>query len=235
MQQALAPLDTADHEVDDGTGSQSWGEYLRSLSRVDPSSLLDQMKAPRGRQAKRRRTVVLSLSAGFGVALLGAVVGVVPGFAAVMIGLLLAGYLSAMFLQMRQWETRATGDPAPVAPTWSRTAPAASGSAPAVPSDGVRVVQGTQAVGSSWEPRETTLPTYVSKSKASKIPRRIDLTRDGWTGAGMVEQARQQQASPQLQSQFDREFAALEPSGDSEVDAYANNQVDRYYRRAVNE
>ena len=100
--------------------------------------------------------------------------------------------------------------------------------------DGVRVVG---AETDRWDPRETTLPTYVTKSKASKIPRRIDLT-SGWTGADMVAQAReQQQASPELEQQFDREWAVVAPQAEADVESYANGQADDdgYYRRAVNE
>ena len=155
--------------------------------------------------------------------------GVVPGFVAVFATLLLGGYLSAMFLQMRQWESRRRPE---VADTLDE-APVARPAPPRQARDGVRLVAGTTAVGSEWEPRETTLPIYTNKSKATKIPRRIDLTHQGWTGADMVEQARAQQ-SPHLQAQFEKEFAALEPQVDEQVDELANYR-DQHYRRAVNE
>ncbi len=211
---------------------QSWREYLRSLTRRDVVQwesvpLLDALRSPRGRHARRRRTIVIGLAGVTGVALLGAVVGVVPGFVAVLMTLLLGGYVSAMFLQMRQWEakrrpTAATAD----VPHDVRTNPFRV-------RDGVRVVSSDSDSGSQWAPQESTLPIYATKSKATKIPRRIDLTHQGWTGADMVEQARVQQ-SPHLQSQFDREFAALEPEVDEQVAELANYR-DEYYRRAVNE
>ena len=76
----------------------------------------------------------------------------------------------------------------------------------------------------------------MSKTKASKIPRRIDLT-SGWTGADMVAQAREQQASPDLANQFDREWAAVEPDSEAEIErlAQGSHEEERYYRRAVNE
>jgi hypothetical protein len=43
----------------------------------------------------------------------------------------------------------------------------------------------------AWNPVPTTLPTYVTAPRATKMPRVIDLTHPGaWTGAAMVEQAR---------------------------------------------
>ncbi len=43
----------------------------------------------------------------------------------------------------------------------------------------------------AWHAVATTLPTYVTAPRATKMPRVIDLTHPGaWTGAAMVEQAR---------------------------------------------
>ena len=121
------------------------------------------------------------------VGLVGAVVGVVPGFLAVLTVLLLGGYVSLMFFQMRQWDARRHGDVAWTDSVDGRQAPAADRPQTAA-TDGVRLVEGTVAVGTQWEPRETTLPTYTAKSRP-QVPRRIDLTHAGWNGASMVEQA----------------------------------------------
>jgi len=51
----------------------------------------------------------------------------------------------------------------------------------------------TAATGTegAWHAVPTTLPTYVTAPRATKMPRVIDLTHPGaWTGAAMVEQAR---------------------------------------------
>lgn len=216
---------------------QSWREYLKTLTnreRVggDPARWVDALRAPQGRHARRRRNILLGLTGAVTVSLLGVVAGILPSFLAVLTTLLLVGYVSAMFFQMRQWESGLSTAPAAAAQDFTAEDLAASGRSVR---DGVRLVSGTAAVGSEWEPRETTLPTYTSKSKASKIPRRIDLTSAGWNGASMVEQARAQQ-SPHLQDQFDREFAALAPDADQQVAEFANYANDRsYYRRAVNE
>jgi hypothetical protein len=56
---------------------------------------------------------------------------------------------------------------------------------------GVEVPVAQAAVGESWHAVPTTLPTYVTAPRATKIPRVIDLTTPGsWSGAAMVEQAR---------------------------------------------
>jgi len=174
--------------------AQSWLAYTKSLTQIDPTAFLAQLRSPRSPNAQRRRTIVFGLSGSFVVTMLGTMIGLVPGILTVFLGLALAGYLSAMFMQMRQWDSRSSGQAIVNGEarnglrSWTPTAPTA----------GVRIVSGTESTGSSWAPQETTLPTYVSKSKASKIPRRIDLTREA-TGAGMVDAARQQQASPRLQ------------------------------------
>ncbi len=71
-------------------------------------------------------------------------------------------------------------DPAPqVTPT--RVAPAAT----------VEVRSEAAAADGSWHAVPTTLPTYVTAPRATRMPRVIDLTTPGaWTGAAMVEQAR---------------------------------------------
>ena len=44
----------------------------------------------------------------------------------------------------------------------------------------------------SWNAVATTLPTYVTAPRATRVPRVIDLTTPGsWSGAAMVEQARE--------------------------------------------
>ncbi len=209
-----------------------WREYLRSLTRRPAEGwqnvpLIESLRDPRSSHARRRRTIVVALAGIAGVSLLGVLVGVLPGFLAVLSMLLLGAYLTAMYLQMRQWEVRSGGAQQPAA---DRDA-YADGSRGV--RDGVRVVPGEQERSDAWEPVAATPPLYATKPKASKIPRRIDLTDRGWTGADMVEQARAQQ-SPELQQQFEREFAAVEPEVDEQVDELANYR-ERYYRRAVNE
>jgi hypothetical protein len=55
------------------------------------------------------------------------------------------------------------------------------------------------AVGDSWHAVPTTLPTYVTAPRATRMPRVLDLTTPGsWTGAAMVEQARETLTAEQV-------------------------------------
>ncbi len=233
MERALNPHLTAPrHPETESHEYTSWREYLRSLTQRPTGGwqtvpLVESLRAPQTSAARRRRTLVLGLGAFTGVTMLGAVVGLLPGFLPVLGTLALGGYLTAMYLQMRQWEGQRYAADATGA---GRSDVAASRDRVR---DGVRLVDGEAHGADGWEPVPTTPPLYATKPKASKIPRRIDLTSQGWTGADMVEQARAQQ-SPQAQEQFDREFAAVEPQTDEQVDELANYR-ERYYRRAVNE
>lgn len=214
----------------------TWSEYLTGLVQVDYGRYAKHLRDQAGDltpTARRRRRILVALATFVGVSLIGVIVGILPGALVVLSTFLLGGYVSAMVIFMRNNAARnemaSNRDRKTATPDagWEHEA---SGMAV----DGVRVV-GTET--DRWDPRETTLPTYVTKSKASKIPRRIDLT-SGWTGADMVAQAReQQQASPELEQQFDREWAVVAPQPEADVESYANGHADDegYYRRAVNE
>jgi hypothetical protein len=229
IKQTLAP----NAAVADGEQrAESWTAYLLSLTNLDASAWIGQVRGSGDRQARKRRNVVLALGGTTVVSVLGAMAGVIPGFIAVLAAILLCGYVAAMFSVMRRSESARAGaaqrgqQARPSAmPQTSRSAAAAT--------DGVRVVEPQAQPAGSWEPVATTLPTYVNKPKASRLPRRIDLTGEGWTGAGMVEEARRQ-SHP---DQFDREFAAVEPTEEQQVAEYAypDTEDPRYYRRAVNE
>jgi hypothetical protein len=219
----------------------TWGEYLGGMVQIDYDRYTSHLKR-RGTglasTARRRRKIVIALAVVVGVSLIGAVVGVLPGALVVLSSFLLGGYVCAMVIFMRSGTARngSRSDERGEVPASTHGQTRETSGAVV---DGVRVVG---AETDSWEPRETTLPTYVTKTKASKIPRRIDLT-SGWTGADMVEQARQQQASPQLEQQFDREWAVVAPEPEADVAGYAAGELapdthiedDGYYRRAVNE
>lgn len=214
----------------------SWGEYLGGIVQVDYNKYTDHLLR-RGSgltsTARRRRKIVIGLGAAVVVSLFGAIFGVLPGSLMVLSTFLLAGYISAMVIFMRNNAAVRSGKRSDLQQGGVAPATGRENEASGVAVDGVRVVgAGTD----SWDPRETTLPTYVTKPKASKIPRRIDLT-SGWTGADMVAQAREQQASPELERQFDREWATVDPEPEAEVERYASGHVESadYYRRAVNE
>ncbi|MFN8158643.1 MAG: hypothetical protein U0R68_14605 [Candidatus Nanopelagicales bacterium] len=93
----------------------------------------------------------------------------------------------------REAETRYAGgtarrggravDPAPVRTQAPVAAPAARAAEPV-------------AAEGSWSAVPTTLPTYVTAPRATRVPRVIDLTTPGsWSGAAMVEKARESLAA----------------------------------------
>lgn len=213
----------------------TWREYLGGMVPVDYSRYTSHVKTPGtslASTARRRRNILLALAVVFVASVVGLVVGVIPGSLVVLSTLLLGGYVSAMVFFMRSSATRRGKH-------FDRQRESAATATEREQGTSGLVVDGVRVVGSEsdrWDPRETTLPTYVTKTKASKIPRRIDLT-SGWTGADMVAQARERQASAVPQEQFAREWAAVEPDADADVERYANGNIadEGYYRRAVNE
>jgi hypothetical protein len=236
---AAALAHDSNHDLDgieDGHADQqraaTWGEYLRGFTHMDISHYTEALSSKhRGGAAFRRRRVLTILGSVTLVSLVGSLAGFLPGSVMALATLALIGYVSAMFYQLRRKELGLTGHVGHDLEVDSGLGEHAQTASVGLV-DGVRVVDPSD----TWEPRETTLPTYVSKTKASKIPRRIDLT-SGWTGADMVAQAREQQASPELREQFTREWSAVQPDEDAEVAQYAQgyDQDKTYYRRAVNE
>lgn len=238
LSSASAPMvdDSADIDAD-------WSDYARSLVEkgIGPCSL--SLGGPEGLSsaARRRRKIVVSLGGGLIATLVGGVVGVVPGSFAVLIALVLGAYVAAMaYVMGRSGQVaRPSLDLRTNVADLSarRAADAASGESSPV-TDGVRLISGEESRDGAWEARETTLPTYVTKPRASKIPRRIDLTARGWTGADMVERARQQQPSRELEEQFGLEWAAVEPDELAELEELVALPIDLrdgYHRKAVNE
>lgn len=225
----------SENYADESERAATWGEYIRGLATVDVGRYakgLNLQGTGASPAARRRGRILIGLSGVLALSFLGSIAGVLPGVTLVVSSVLLLGYVSAMVYYMRRQESSvALGEATPAEA--ARAATYDSAVASGVTVDGVRVV-GEES--HAWEPQRTTLPTYVTKTKASKIPRRIDLT-SGWTGADMVAQAREQQASPELETQFDREWAAVEPDADAEIERYASGQDEDegYYRRAVNE
>jgi len=227
-------IDDDSIEVHDGDHHRAatWGEYVRGLTHIDVGHYARALSSrQRSVAAGRRRRVLMILGAVLAVSLVGSFAGLLPGSLVALSTLVLVGYVSVMFYQLRRRELALAGA-ATGAPDLMSQADGSMGNPAGTLVDGVRVVE----PANTWEPRETTLPTYVSKTKASKIPRRIDLT-SGWTGADMVARAREQQASPELRDQFTREWSAVQPDEDAEVAHYAQgyDEDEGYYRRAVNE
>ncbi|MDP4012998.1 MAG: hypothetical protein U0990_05800 [Candidatus Nanopelagicales bacterium] len=247
LQTALSSLRPAGQSEPGSAGGSlesaaSWSEYASSLMQrgIGPHSLTFRGAEGISRAARRRRKIVVSLGLGFAVSLVGAVAGVLPGSFVVLVGMALGSYVAAMAYVMGRGVSgvRPPRDQgAEVADISLRRGAGAGVQQSSVVTDGVRLISGEEDREGTWDARQTTLPTYVTKPRASKIPRRIDLTARGWTGADMVERARQQRPSRELEEQFGMEWAAVEPNDMAELEELASpsDHGDEYYRKAVNE
>lgn len=112
----------------------------------------------------RRRRILTVLGGLSAIALVGAVLGVVPLMWPVLLGAVLGGYV---FLLKNP--SRLVAQPVPKV----QDAPVAE--AAATP---------------TWEPRESPQPSYMRAPKATHLPREIDSTDNGpWTAERMLEQA----------------------------------------------
>jgi hypothetical protein len=166
--------------------------------------------SPAGVAAQRRRRVLLGLLGLLFVTTIVVLLGAAPVWVLVLPTLLVGGFLVAARRQValaadlaRRRERRATLAEAAraadaryagegIARRGGRAVDPAP--APAVASAPVHVRTSTEAAGAptdSWHAVPTTLPTYVTAPRATRMPRVIDLTTPGsWNGAAMMEQAR---------------------------------------------
>lgn len=156
-----------------GVAAQAGGALGRSRSRVA------------GTSAAARRRIVLGVLAG-ALAVTGALVaaGILLPIALAVPGFLLVGFVGLARHQVVQSQRRATSRAArrPVA-----TRPVGVAAPTARPAPG--------ATGSTWEARDTPLPTYVTAPPAAGFPRVIDTETPGaWTAAAMLERAQQEKA-----------------------------------------
>lgn len=114
--------------------------------------------------AVRRRRILVGLGGLTGLALVGAVVGVVPLMWPVLLGVAFGGYVFLL------------RNPARLAGGAGVAAPAASAASPADVQD------------ATWEPRQAPEPSYMRAPRATVIPRELD-SQDPWTAERMLEQA----------------------------------------------
>jgi len=197
-----------------------------------------------GLAARRRRRVLLVLIAGFVGSLGASLAGVLPGATPALFVVLMVAYLTVLFRQASRGDAPglATSGQAE-ADRYRQAAHRAHQQAQGLL---VQSEDAGQEQSRGWDARPTTLPTYVSKPKASKVPRVVDLTAPGrrWTGEAMVQRVqedrrRTEAAQAEAQAQFEREMAVLERDPIEEVSELANPDVRRaaprqVYRRAAN-
>jgi hypothetical protein len=169
--------------------------------------------SPAAQAAQRRRRVLMGLVGLLFVTTVVVLLGAAPVWVMVLPTLLVGGFLVAARRQValaadlaRRRERRATLAEAAraadaryagegIARRGGRAVdPAPAPASPASASAPVQVQasgDGLQAASGSWNAVPTTLPTYVTAPRATRMPRVIDLTTPGsWNGAAMMEQAR---------------------------------------------
>jgi hypothetical protein len=193
-----------------------------------------------GRVVRRRRRVLAVLGAGFAAAVAGTLAGYLPGVAPVAFAGLLVVYLTVLVRTAARPATEgwaATG----ASDEHREAARRAQRQAQAL----LRARQSAAASGESgrWDAVPTTLPTYVTKPKAAKVPRVVDLTAParGTAGEAMVARAQQERERSRkslAQRQFEQEIAAVEPDALEEVaELVSPREPEEYrqpYRRAAN-
>jgi hypothetical protein len=186
--------------------------------------------------AATRRAVVLGiLTAVLLVALVAAMIGVLPKWAPVLAALPVIGFVVAAAMTASQRSSAGSSRPARAPRRADRASGAQAEAAPSVESQSDEEWQNWNAWDedeSSWEAVPTTLPTYVSAPRASAVPRGIDRATPGeWTGSAMVETAqamRTRRASAPLSDPSDIDHGAATAEIPVVRDEYEA-------RRAVNE
>lgn len=147
--------------------------------------------------ATRRAVVLGALTVILLVALVLAIVGVLPQWAPIVAALpVVAFVLAAAKTAPARTSARPTRSNARrVARSEGRTSGPVEAPAPAEQDDWE--TWNAWDDEDSWEPVPATLPTYVSAPRASAVPREIDRAHDGeWSGEAMVETAQAMRSRP---------------------------------------
>jgi len=139
----------------------------------------------------RRRAVVLATLTGLtALTLLAALASIVPMPLPILLALVTGAYMiaSAVTAPARAAQ-RPARTPNPMRRPERSVQPQAAVPAAAVVDDW-ETWNAWDDEQDGWDAVPTTLPTYVTKPRASQVPRRIDRSRPGeWTGTAMVETA----------------------------------------------
>jgi hypothetical protein len=185
----------------------------------------------RATPAATRRRVVLGVLVGVLAVVAGLVVaGILLPVALAAPAALIVGFLGIARHQVRTARARRAQQGRRV------EAPGATAAAPAAR----RPVPG--ASGATWEPRPTTLPTYVTAPPASGFPRVIDTETPGaWTAAAMLERAQQEKMRAERMAAAKAEAIARAKAEQAAAEARTRDeeflaaQAAEWERRAANE
>ena len=171
----------------------------RVAARIDA-----QRKAAAGAARRRRRILLVLVLAGAGVGVAAALGHLQPWAPAVPVAVTLAFLVLARVLVRKEharWDAELgrlrsrvsapTPAPTPIAEETAAPAPVEETAAPATVDDTSSLPLGllddvtpTTDAGSLWDPLPVTLPTYVSKPRASRSVRTIDLQAPGVSSSG---------------------------------------------------
>jgi hypothetical protein len=203
------------------------------------SGLLGSGARSPGGAAKRRRRVLVLLGVAFAAALAGTLAGYLPGVAPAAVAVLLVIYVSVLL--------RTAAKPGVGGRTAGSDSHAHREEARRAQRQAQALLRARQSAAressGGWDAVPATLPTYVTKPKAAKVPRVVDLTAParGTAGEAMVAQARQERERVRknaAQQQFEQEIAAVEPDTMDDVARLASpperEEYPQPYRRAAN-
>lgn len=195
----------SDLRQDTGHASRRYDDRGASMSRVDQGYADRSSARSEGmdrdyerelvrRAAATRRAIVLgSLTALLLLALVLAIVGVLPQWVPILVAVPVVAFILATAMTA---SSRSSAAPQ----TQRRAAPLRPVAAPApVAQQQVDDWETWNAWDDddAWEAVPTTLPTYVSAPRATAVPREIDRAHAGeWTGEAMVETARAMRVRP---------------------------------------
>lgn len=176
--------------------SRSEARMSRSGTDRTPSAGLDptyERELVRQAAATRRAIVLATLTGLLLVALVLAIVSVVPKWVPAIAVLPVAGFIAATVLTASARSTADTRSTRP-ARRGQRSADAAQAAErPDRQAQSDEEWENWNAWDDdSWEPQPATLPTYVTAPRASAVPRGIDRQTPGeWTGEAMVQAAQE--------------------------------------------
>lgn len=215
--------------VEDESAGPRWGGLVSRFASLRPAR-----RAGSSPAARRRRLVLAILGAGLLASIAGVAAGMLPAPVPAVFAVLLAAYLAALAGQSRRSRSAASAGSGSDAARHREAARLAHLQAQNLMGMG-RAAE--QPADSRWDAQPTHVPVYVSKPRASKVPRVMDPIRsdETWTGQDMVARAQEMKRQARLaQEQFEREIAVVEPDPVAEVARMANPDESEPYRRAAN-
>lgn len=236
-QRALDSLAASDEQADDGS-DEAYADRVSGSGVELPSwqplaslgALLGRRSKAGDKTLKRRRRVLIVLAVSLAATLGATLAGYLPGIVPVVVA-----SLSVLYCGVLVRASRTVAGPVRVSPS----SEARREEARRAQRQAQALLRGRQPVANPepgrWDAVPTTLPTYVTKPKAAKVPRVMDLkgAARGSEGEAMVARAQEEQERARraaAERQFDREIAVVEPDAMEEVAELASPSEPEEYR-----